>query len=489
MTGSQKSAPDGSLVRTRVAPSPTGFPHIGTLYQALFDYALAHKNGGQFIVRIEDTDQARSIEGAEDAIYEALDWIGLVEDESPRMGGPNGPYKQSERLELYQQHARELIENGHAYYCFCSKERLEEVRNQQQAAKQVPMYDKHCRNLPLEEVKTRLDSGAEHVIRMKIPEEIDGKTILTLVDSIRGAIEFDLSLIDDQVILKSDGFPTYHLAVVVDDHLMKITHPIRGEEWISSWPKHALLYRAFGWAELDYNHTPILRNPDKSKMSKRHGHTAVSWYQEKGILPEALRNFLALMGWSHPDGAEIFSLDEFVERFDFADVNPGGPTFDLTKLEWLNGEYIRMMSEEDLADRIYEYTQRYAENRYARDLIGYTVPLVQTRLKTLQEYDSYCRFFVGAPSEYEMDLAGNEELFQTIVDGLEKIDESDWHAEIIGEHLQAIAQGHGIPFGKFFMLMRVALTGKKVTPPLNESMELLGKQECLRRLLCLNANQ
>lgn len=482
MTGSPKSAPTSVAVRTRVAPSPTGFPHIGTLYQALFDFALARKHGGQFVLRIEDTDQARRVEGAEEAIYAALDWIGFTEDEGPRMGGEYGPYRQSERLDLYKKYAEELVEKGHAYYCFCTKERLDEVRAAQQAKKEPPMYDKLCRSLSPDEVAERLAKGESYVIRMRVPAEVDGKKTLTLTDSIRGPIEFELALIDDQVLMKSDGFATYHLAVVVDDHLMKITTPVRGEEWVSSWPKHALLYRAFGWEELNYNHTPILRNPDRSKMSKRHSHTNIAWYQEHGILPDALRNFMCLLGWSHPEGKEIFSMDEFVETFDFKDVSPSGPAFDLTKLEWMNGEYIRMMPMDDLVERIFEYTQTYNDGRYFHDLIAYTVPLIQTRLKTLADYDTYCRFFVEAPVEYEADLKGNEAVFEAILSGLERIAETDWHADIIGEHLQAIAQEVGMPFGKFFMLVRVALTGKKVTPPTNESMEILGKEECMKRL-------
>ncbi len=469
-------------MRTRAAPSPTGFPHIGSLYQALFDFALTRKHGGQFIVRIEDTDQARRVEGSEEAIYAAIDWFGFTEDESSRMGGEYGPYRQSERLSLYKKHAEELVEKGHAYYCFCTKERLDEVRAQQQATKQPPMYDKFCRNLSHDEVTERLIKGESHVIRMKIPDEVDGKKTLTLVDSLRGPIEFELALIDDQVLMKSDGFATYHLAVVVDDHHMNITHPIRGEEWVSSWPKHALLYRAFGWEELNYNHTPILRNPDRSKMAKRHSHTNISWYQEHGILPDALRNFMCLLGWSHPEGKEIFSMEEFIEKFDFNDVSPSGPAFDLKKLEWMNGEYIRMMPEEDLADRLYEYTQTYAEGRHSRDLIGYTVPFVQTRLKTLQDYDAYCRFFVEAPETFEVDLTNQSDVFTKIVADLDRIDEKDWHAQIIGEHLQVTAQDVGLAFGKFFMLIRVALTGNKITPPTNESMEILGKAECIIRL-------
>lgn len=468
--------------RTRIAPSPTGFPHIGTMYQSLFDYALAHKHGGVFVVRIEDTDQTRKVEGAEEAIYKALEWLNIPEDESARMGGEYGPYRQSERLFLYKKHAEDLVESGHAYYCFCTKERLDEVRATQQHEKKPPMYDRKCRSLSAESVQEKLANTEPYVIRLKIPDEVDGKKTITLQDSLRGPIDFELELIDDQVLLKSDGFATYHLAVVVDDHLMNITDPIRGEEWISSWPKHALLYRAFGWPEIKYNHTPILRNMDRSKMSKRHGHTNISWYQEHGIVPDALRNFLCLQGWSHPEGKEIFSLQEFIDLFEFKDVSPTGPAFDLTKLEWMNGEYIRMMSADALADHIYEYTQTYKDGAYSRELIGYTVPLVQTRLKTLQDYDAYCRFFIEAPTAYEVELSDQADIFAKIVADLVRIDEKDWHADIIGEHLQGTAQDVGMAFGKFFMLVRVALTGKKITPPTNESMEILGKAECLKRL-------
>ena len=481
MTMPKKSRPHSSstaVVRTRIAPSPTGMPHIGTLYQALFDYAFAKRHKGSFLIRIEDTDQERSVQGAEEALYDAFDWLGIPEDESPRKGGSVGPYRQSERLDLYKQHALELVKKGHAYYCFCSKERLEEVRKQQSASKQVPMYDRHCLALVSEEIQTRLDAGEKPVIRMKIPQ---GEKIVCR-DEVRGDIVFDSNLIDDQVLLKSDGFPTYHLAVVVDDHFMKISHIVRGEEWISSLPKHKLLYDWFGWDMPPMYHTPLLRNPDKSKMSKRHGHTSVVWYQEHGILPEALRNFLALLGWSHPKDAEIFSLDEFISSFDLKDLKAVGPIFDPAKLEWMNGEYIRMLPVEELAKRLQEYNEKFLKSVYSIELIHKTVPLVQTRLKTFQEYDGYCHFFIEAPRSFEKDLTAERDVIKSIAGVLEKFHEQEWQAEALGTRLQTYAEKQNIPFKSFFMTLRVALTGKKITPPLNESMEILGKEETLKRL-------
>lgn len=465
-------------VRTRIAPSPTGFPHIGTLYQALFDYAFAKKHGGQFVVRIEDTDRERFVEGAEEALYGALDWIGLTEDASSRKSDEFGPYRQSERLEIYKKHALELVEKGYAYQCFCTKERLEEVRNAQTAAKQPPMYDRHCADLDADIIKKNLSEGLDHVIRMKIPR---GETIVCQ-DGARGEIAFDSNTIDDQVILKSDGFPTYHLAVVVDDHLMNITHLLRGEEWISSFPKHVILYRWFGWEMPQVFHTPLLRNPDKSKLAKRHGHTSVTWYQEHGILPEALRNFLGLMGWSHKGESEVFPFDEFIATFEMKDLKAVAPIFDLTKLEWMNGEYIRMMSSEELTSRIVDYCNTYLNSIYSEKLIAQTVPLVQTRLKTLKEYDSYCRFFIETPQEYEKNVSDFAEAAQGAAALLAEIPDAEWKADLIGEKLQNYATEKGIGFGQFFMGMRLFISGKKVTPPLNESMEILGKEECVKRL-------
>lgn len=460
------------MVRIRIAPSPTGFPHIGTIYQALFDYAFARKHTGKFIVRIEDTDRARLVEGAEDKIYSSLDWFGLVEDESPRKNGPFAPYRQSERLDIYKKYAMQLVETGHAYYCFCTKERLDEVRKQQQAEKKVPMYDKHCRNMPNEQIKSKITNGQPWVIRLKVPEN----TKIVTQDLIRGEIVFDSNLVDDQVLLKSDGYPTYHLAVVIDDHLMEISHVVRGEEWIPSSPKHVLLYQFLEWSIPIFFHTPVIRNPDKSKFSKRHGHTNVSWYQEQGYLPEAILNYLALMGWSHPDEKDIFSLEEFIKVFDLKDVKPVGPVFDLKKLEWMNGDYIRRTDDGVLKDKIL----KFYNDQLPADLVGKTIPLIKERIHKLADYQPLCQFFFTRPTEYEVDVTVKVDLLTKVADALEGV--TEWQAAKIGEKLLATAQELGIKNSEFFMVLRVAITGKKISPPLNESMELIGKDESLARL-------
>lgn len=460
------------MVRTRVAPSPTGYPHIGTIYQALFDYSYAKKNNGQFLVRIEDTDRQRFVVDAEEKIYAALDWFSLTENESPRKDGKFGPYRQSERLDIYQKHAKELVDKGHAYYCFCSKERLDEVRKQMQAEKKIPMYDKHCRNLTKEEITKKFLNKESHVIRMKVPE--NKKIVVT--DLIRGDIEFDSNGVDDQVILKADGFPTYHLAVVVDDHLMNISHIVRGEEWISSTPKHYLLYEYLGWEKPVFFHTPLLRNPDKSKFSKRHGHTDVRWYQEQGFLPEAILNYLSLMGWSHPEGKDIFSMDEFIKLFDLKDVKPIGPVFDLKKLEWMNGEYIRQLNVQSLKTKVLDFIGK----DYSENIVDKTIPLVRERIKKLSEYLPMCEFFFKKPEQYEVDLAPHKDLLKEVYVRLSALDE--WKAEKIGEKMQQTAKDKEAKNSLFFMVLRVVITGKKISPPLNESMELLGKEECLERV-------
>ncbi len=463
------------MVRTRAAISPTGFPHIGTMYQALFDYAFAKKNNGKFIVRIEDTDRNRLVEGAEKKVYEALDWFGLSEDESPRKDGLYSPYRQSDRLEIYEKYAQELINKGAAYYCFCSKERLEEVRNKMQAAGKAPMYDKHCRNLSADEVKKKLADKQSWVIRLKVPEN---KTI-SIKDEIRGMIEFNSNDVDDQVLLKSDGYPTYFLAVTVDDHLMKITHMVRGEEWLPSSPKIVLIYDYFNWEKPYFIHTPIIRNPDKSKFSKRQGHTNVSYYQEQGYLPEAILNYLALMGWSHPQGKEIFTLEEFIELFNFKDIKPVGPVFDLTKLEWMNGEYIRKSQKSKVKSQILEFYEKQGK-KLPEVIVEKTIPLIQERIKKLSDYLPLCEFFFQPHTTYEVVLAGQKELLKNILEELSII--SDWKADVIGDKMLVLAKKLGVKNSEFFMTLRVAITGKKISPPLNESMEILGKEECVKRI-------
>lgn len=331
-------------IRVRIAPSPTGDPHVGTAYIGLFNYAFAKHNGGDFLLRIEDTDRTRFSGDSEQQIFDAMKWLGLNYDEGPDVGGDKGPYRQSERFDLYKEYAEKLVEKGEAYYCFCTSERLQKLRERQVAMKQAPGYDGHCRKLTEEEVKAKLEAGEPYTIRLKMPYE--GETIVN--DQLRGEIRFENSKIDDQVLLKSDGFPTYHLANIVDDHLMRITHVIRAEEWIASTPKHVQLYKAFGWEEPKWYHMPLLRNADKTKISKRKNPVSLNYYKEEGYLKEGVLNFLALMGWSFGGDREIFTLEEMVENFSFDRISLGGPVFDLVKLGWVNNHHMRLKDLDEL---------------------------------------------------------------------------------------------------------------------------------------------
>ena len=468
-----------SKVRVRIAPSPTGYPHVGTAWQALFNWAFSRRFGGEFIIRIEDTDRKRLVAGAEDKLFEAIDWLGLTEDESPRKDGPYAPYRQSERLDLYKKYAQELVDKDKAYFCFCSEERLGKLRKTQLADKKIPKYDRHCLKLSKKEIEEKIKNGESYVIRLKVPA--NQKIIVD--DLLRGKVIFDSNIIDDQVLVKSDGFPTYHLAVVVDDYLMKITHIIRGEEWLSSAPKHILLYRAFGWSIPIMVHTSVLRNPDKSKLSKRQGHTNISWYKENGFLKEALLNFLALLGWSHPQGKEVFGLEEFTRLIDLKDLSPIGPVFDLQKLEWLNGLYIRGKSDEEFLKLIKEYT------KYSIDKANYQIilPLLKERVKKLSEVDQWLKFLFEK-IDYNKDLlfkkGADKDLlkkqFTLILDKLSAINE--WKIETIGENLRNIIVQNNWKPAQFFMALRVVISGSQVSLPLFESMEVLGKDESLERI-------
>ena len=389
----------------RIAPSPTGDPHVGTAYIALFNYCLAKTRGGRFVLRIEDTDRTRYDATSEAKIFEALRWLGLAWDEGPDVGGKNGPYRQSERTALYRQSAEELLAKGAAYRCFCTEERLEELRATQRAMKVPPGYDGLCRRLSAADSRAKFESGAKWTVRLAVPKE--GSTAFH--DDLRGDVTFENRTIDDQVLLKSDGFPTYHLANVVDDHAMGVTHVIRAEEWIASTLKHVLLYRAFGWEPPRWMHMPLLRNADKSKISKRKNPTSLIWYRDQGFLPEALLNFLALMGYSHSGGKEMFPISEMLSDFDATRISTSGPVFDLEKLKWLNGEYIRAMPEEDLARRISDHFLRRLRTRAGEDpgnpvlqwlesndgharegefgeIVRRAVPLVRERIRTLEEF-------------------------------------------------------------------------------------------------------
>lgn len=474
--------------RLRVAPSPTGDPHVGTAYMSLFNLAYARKTGGQFVLRIEDTDRARYVADSEQQIFDTLKWLGLPWDEGPDVGGPYAPYRQSERLDTYRPFVDKLIEDGHAYYCWCSPERLATMREVQAKAKMPTGYDRMCYGKTKEE-RAKLPGFQETpVVRMLIPDDVP----LTFDDVIRGKINAPRP--DDQVILKTDGFPTYHMAVVVDDHLMGITHVVRGEEWISSTPKHLLLYRWLGLEPPKYAHMPLLRNQDKSKISKRKNPAArLTWFAEAGFLPEALRNFLQLLAYPPVDDEhEVSTFADFVEHFDWSKVNTVGPIFDMKKLEWLNGHYIRSISQEDLANRICEYLiasgAREELNDSERDLIYRATPLVQERMVTLAEAWPLLSFLFVADSELEISEDGAKQLKanakEVLAAAIEVVaDLDDFSHQNIHEALKAkLVEELGIKPRLAFTPLRVAITGQRVSPPLFESMELLGKESCVLRL-------
>ena len=464
------------MIRTRIAPSPTGKDvHVGTLATALINFAWAKKNGGQFIIRIEDTDQSRLVIGGEEKMLQTLNELGLIADESPAAGGPYSPYRQSERLPLYKKYAEELVIKGKAYYCTCTPERLDSMRKEQQAKKQITKYDRLCLHNQ-EKVKNEVESGSKYVIRLLVPQ---GEILFQ--DIVRGEIKVLGENVEDQILLKSDGFPTYHLGVVVDDYLMKITHVIRGEEWLPSTPKHILLYKALGWEkEIPFfGHVSLLRNPDKSKLSKRKNPVWASEYIEKGIFPEALLNYLALMGWSHPEGKEKFSLQEYIDVFDIKDVQATAPVFDPIKLEWLNGIYIRELKVESLKSKVCDYIG----NTYDQTIVEKSIPLIRERIKKLSDYIPLTAFLFVSPKTYDTPLEKYKMVLVQIGEKLKTID--GFTAQKIGEVLMEIAKGSGYKNSEFFQMVRVAITGKKISPPLNESMEILGKEECIKRILAI----
>jgi len=467
-------------VRVRIAPSPTGDPHVGTAYVALFNLAFARRHGGQFLLRIEDTDRVRFDPNSERMIFESLRWLGLNWDEGPDVGGPFGPYRQSERFEIYKKYADELIARGGAYWCFCSSERLESVRAAQTAAKRQPKYDGHCRFLPEREVRERIERNEPRVVRMRIPEP--GECRFT--DLVRGEVVYAHDVLDDQVLLKTDGFPTYHLANVVDDHLMEITHVMRAEEWIPSTPKHVLLYQAFGWEPPKFAHLSLLRNADRSKISKRKNPTSLIWYRDQGYLPEALVNFLGLMGYSMPDGREIFRFDDMRDSFDIARIPTTAPVFDLKKLDWLNGEYIRALPVEDLARRLEAFGAKAPDAATLRTI----VPLVRERMKRLSEWNEATDFFFAEALIYDAATLVPKkrtpaEAKQALEAALAVIETAPaWEAKSLEEGLRAHAESMGWKVGDLFMPIRVAVTGKTATPPLLESMVVVGKDRVVARL-------
>lgn len=458
-------------VRTRIAPSPTGLDlHIGNAYTALVNYVFAKKYGGDFIIRIEDTDRTRLIEGSEGRILSSLAWLGITHDEGPDKGGKYAPYRQSERLPMYKKYALELVAKHHAYYCFCTPERLGKMREDQQTRHEPPMYNGTCKHLSEEEIQKNLDKGMPYVIRMNVPDT----GITSFTDCIRGEVSFENKLIDDQVLLKSDGFPTYHLGVVVDDHIMEISHIFRGEEWISSTPKHILLYSFFGWDVPVIGHLSVLRNPDKSKLSKRKNPVWVGDYKKQGFLPEAIRNYLGTMGWSYPGGKDIFSTQDMIAVFDIADVQTTAPVFDREKLRWMTGEYFRVMDDGVICSKILAF---YPEYESKKKLVEQIVPLIRDRMKILSEFQSLAGFFFEAPTEYER--KPNHAAVMSMID---VIKESSMIHDELEQKLRAAAEKMNVKPKDFFMDLRLAITGKTVGPPLLESIAILGKDECLKRL-------
>ena len=457
-------------VRTRIAPSPTGDPHVGTAYIALFNMVFAHSQGGQFLLRIEDTDQARSTPESEKAILDALNWLGLDWDEGPNNGGPHGPYRQSERSEIYRQHADQLLEGGHAFRCFCTSERLDELRKEQMANKDQLGYDGHCLHLSQEEIAERLANNEPHVVRMNVPREGE----CTFNDMLRGEISIDWSQIDMQILLKADGMPTYHLANVVDDHLMKISHVIRGEEWINSAPKHILLYQYFGWEIPVFCHLPLLRNTDKSKLSKRKNPTSILFYQRMGYLPEALLNYLGRMGWSMPDEREKFTLAEMLQAFDIQRVSLGGPVFDVEKLSWLNGMWIREeLSDEQLAERL----QEWALNR---DTLMAFLPFAKQRMETLSDLAPLGNYLVSGMLPITADdlkSCGMEDeqllsVLQFAVWRLESV--QSWQRDNIFDALKSVADSMEIKMKPFLAPLFIAIAGSSASISVMDSMNLLG---------------
>ncbi|MCL5666866.1 MAG: glutamate--tRNA ligase [Patescibacteria group bacterium] len=496
------------MIRTRFAPSPTGYVHIGSLRTALFAFLFARHNNGKVILRVEDTDRTRLVEGAVDNLLKVMKRVGINFDEGFYLDNQNqvkergeaGPYLQSQRLQLYQKHALELIEKGRAYYCFCSEQRLEELRKEQAALKKPPMYDRHCRNLAKEQIAEETErcrkEGRNPVIRFSMPQE--GQTVLH--DLIYGDITYENKILDDQVILKSDGFPTYHLAVVIDDHYMQISHVIRGEEWLPSAPKHVLLYQAFDWNAPAHAHFPLILNPDKSKLSKRQGDVAVEDFLARGYLPEALVNFVAFLGWNPKTEQEIFSMEDLIKQFDLAKINKAAAIFDINKLDWINSLYIRAKSDSELTDLLIPYWEEaigthtirpFKDNKEYLEAIA---SLEKDRLKKLSEIGERTRYFFMEP-EYAPNLLvwkkstarETKEKLLKLYDHLNKLDTNTLiYKENLEKDLKNFILQNQFDNGSILWPLRTAMTGLDKSPgPFEVTSTLvsgLGKGEILKRL-------
>ena len=481
---------DSAPIRVRIAPSPTGDPHVGTAYIGLLNFLYARQRGGKFVLRIEDTDRARFVATSEQMIFDSLRWLGLEWDEGPDVGGPFGPYRQSERTEIYRAHVNLLLASGHAYRSFETPEELAAMRKSQLAAKLPPRYNGAHRELTPAQIAAFEAEGRPAVVRLKVP--VEGET--SFRDELRGSITFSHNNVDDQVLLKSDGFPTYHLANVVDDHLMQITDVIRAEEWISSTPKHVLLYKAFGWDLPRFWHMPLLRNLDKSKISKRKNPVSLIYYRESGFLPQAMLNFLGLMGGGMAQPTEeeivskginikqgdIFSLPEMLEKFDFQRISLGGPVFDLTKLKWLNGEYLRALTPD-------AFFQALRSTLFSDDHLRRIAPLVQTRIETLAQFGEMTDFFfkddVMPPPEVFLPRKHTlEETLAFAAEQLALLEATPFTEEELDPALKKLGAEKDWSVKDNFMLLRAILTGKTASPPLLESLIVFGKARSLDRL-------
>jgi glutamyl-tRNA synthetase len=470
-----------SEVRVRFAPSPTGLLHVGGLRTALYNYLFARNQGGKFILRIEDTDRTRFVEGAVENLIKTLKWGGLSYDEGPEIGGPFGPYIQSERTELYRDHANRLLEQSLAYRCFCTSERLEQMRKEMEKKKIPSKYDRRCLALSHQEVSENLSKAIPFTIRMKVP---DDQTI-EFQDIVREKVEIHTNQVDDQVLIKSDGYPTYHLANVVDDHFMQITHVIRGEEWLSSVPKHVILYQYFGWERPIFAHLPLLLNSDRSKLSKRQGDVAVEDYIAKGYFKEAMINFVALLGWNPGDEREIFSLEQLVKEFSLDRVNKAGAIFNVDKLNWLNQQHLRLKSDEEMLVVLKPLVEKegfHPTDEYLKKIIV----LMKERISFISDLVTLATYFFKDPESY--DLAGLKkrwknntlEMLQLIITKLERLPDFD-HLQIEQIYRQ-ISEEEKLSTGDLIHPSRIAISGVTVGAGLFEMMEVLGKETVLRRM-------
>lgn len=484
-------------MRVRFAPSPTGYLHIGGLRTALYNYLLARNSGGTFFVRLEDTDQTRYVPGADKKLIESLKNFGLSWDDGIDLNeageivdrGDFGPYMQSKRKDIYQKYIKELLDKGKAYYCFCSPERLEQLRTMQQNHNLPPKYDKHCVNLSPEEVQAKIAAGEKYVIRLKV----DATQTIEFIDLIRGKISISGNDIDDQVLIKSDGLPTYHFANVVDDHLMGTTHVIRGEEWISSTPKHILLYEAFGWQKPEFAHLPLLLNPDKTKLSKRQGDVAAEDFLAKGYLPEALVNFVALLGWNPGDDREIFSIDELIKEFSLEKCGKSGAVFDLKKLDWMNSVYIRQLSIEDLHSKTLPFLLAYLgerKNQFSKDYLYKVIDVQRERLNKLSDIatDDLSYFFVD-DLNYDGNLliwkkSDKEKTLESLKNVKKELEAylGDWSVQALNDHFISWIKDNGWNNGDVLWPLRVALCGQEKSPSPFELLWVLGKDKGLERI-------